>query len=291
MCLRLGLLLPIAALLLASCGNDADESPVSSVPGPAPEAGTAVPNTSAPVASSRAPETSTSEPAGDGALADITALFAAVPNDPAYLSRVFAVELNAATAAAGATRPPLGAAIDDPASDAWIRAFAGPNAPRPQISLAFGSAPLELDVWRTQFGFSLFETSASATFVARDTSKYWRPTQLLSLYLVDVDAATIDAAVRSDPIWSGDLVDKQAGGTPYYFWTADEIANMERASPPRTAGVGGTMAVLDHVVIRAHDEDESSPRSPSPTATRSPTGATSPHCWRRSSRTPRTTSR
>ena len=62
-------------------------------------------------------------------------------------------------------------------------------------------------------GFSVLETTASAWFT-EPFSGLSRPGKQLAVYDVDVDPATIDAAVRSDPVWSPDLVDKQAGVTP-----------------------------------------------------------------------------
>jgi hypothetical protein len=78
----------------------------------------------------------------------------------------------------------------------------------------------------------------------------------LTVYDVDVDVATIDAAVRSDPEWSPDLVDKRAGGVPYYFWTADGAQDLSRATASRPLGVGGTLAVADGLVLRAVSERE-----------------------------------
>ena len=267
---RIAVLVSTVGLLLGSCGMDADESPSSANTGVgaatdgATDAATdattvlSVAPTSAPAAtvpSGGAAGTTPPNAAAEGAVAGITALFAAVPNDPAYLGQVTAVDWDAATAAVGATRPAPGAAIDDPATEAWLRAFAGP-APLRLHDVSFEGGTMDVDAWRRELGFSLFETSASATFLELDTGSTWRPLKRLSLFGVDVDAATIDAAVRSDPIWSGDLVDKQAGGTPYYFWTADGTQNLERASVVRPTGVGGTMAVLDDVVIRARVEEE-----------------------------------
>jgi hypothetical protein len=233
----------VGAVMVTGCETGPDE--VSSPVAPASTTASTTPDTTVPAV------------AADRAVPVFAALFSAVPNDPAYLGDVAVSDLDAATAAAGTTRPEPGAPIDGPATETWLSdVFVDRAGPQPQDAAGFESSPADFEAWRSELGFSLVDTSASAMFTEPLTSGASEPPKRLLVYDVDVDTQTIDDAVRSDPVWSTHLVDKQAGGTPYYFWTEDDTPNWERATPVRTLGQAGTMAVVDGLVIRALFEDQ-----------------------------------
>ena len=59
----------------------------------------------------------------------------------------------------------------------------------------------------------------------------------------DFDAAAIDAAVRSDPIWSGLLRTAEHRGVTYYAWGGDFETDLTRVTTVRPLGRGGRLAL------------------------------------------------
>jgi hypothetical protein len=97
-------------------------------------------------------------------------------------------------------------------------------------------------------------------FDACSVRSYAESTQLprLNVYRVTDDVADIDAAVRSDPNWSGLLVDDRHAGTDFYNW-GDEIDFDLGRTAGRQIPRGGQMAVLagdaGQVVVRTDDSE------------------------------------
>ena len=61
----------------------------------------------------------------------------------------------------------------------------------------------------------------------------------------DFDAAAIDAAVRSDPIWSSLLSTAEHRGVTYYAWGDDFEVDTSRVTPVRPVGRGGRLGLDD----------------------------------------------
>lgn len=61
----------------------------------------------------------------------------------------------------------------------------------------------------------------------------------------DFDAATIDAAVRSDPIWSDLLTTTEHAGVAYFVWGNDFEVDTSRVTPVRPVGRGGRLGLDD----------------------------------------------
>lgn len=99
-----------------------------------------------------------------------------------------------------------------------------------------------------EFGYSVCDITASLVVVDNER---WPVVMELA-----TSADSIDAAVRSDPVWSDELRDEESGGFAYYAWGRSGEPNMDRRSFGRTLGRGGQLLADGSVVVRSVFEDE-----------------------------------
>ncbi len=164
-------------------------------------------------------------------------LLAQIPDRDSSLELLLAV--NFERAAAGLDLPDR---TTDPEN--WYRALSlDPDGPFAR-SLVI-STP-QIDQWRAEVGFSVPDELGEARVQDRDGS--------LDLHLVDVDAAAIDRAVRTEPVWSDVLIDAEVAGIPYYTWGEVDMSIATQTATHEWVE-GGYMAVSDHVVLRTMNED------------------------------------
>lgn len=212
-------------VVVAACGSGENGADVA-----VSRAATAPPQTTVPVAS-----TTTPLPDAD---AVFDTLLARVPDSDGSLEMVMAINFERV-----AEIFDMPDRTTDPEN--WVGALSSdPDGPR-MHSLLIGSR--NVDEWRAEVGFSTPDELGEATI------RYGYDT--LDLHLVDVDAAAIDQAVRTDPVWSDVLIDAEVAGMPYYAWSEVDRSERSRSTATHDSALGGFMAVADHVVVRTLVED------------------------------------
>ena len=101
--------------------------------------------------------------------------------------------------------------------------------------------------WRTSFGFTACDFTALAQIhYSSDLGSS------VSVMRHTVDNDTVEQAVRSDPDWSDELVERGDGDSAYYWWGENGFGQF---TPARRLGRGGALANNDGLAVRV-DLDE-----------------------------------
>jgi hypothetical protein len=101
-------------------------------------------------------------------------------------------------------------------------------------------APDEVEAFRDAFGVDLGQVDAS--IIAGP------PPEVREAYLGRFDPPAVEAAVRSDPDWSGRLDVLGDGEAAFYSWGPD-ASILSSPGPGRPLGVGGNLFVTDHEAL------------------------------------------
>lgn len=233
------LFLPLS--LLAACGDDDGTETTRTT-----AAATTGPATSA--ATTTAPEVG--ESGGEWA-----GLLASIPDAADTATSVIINDYAAARQLVGVAAPSY-EAPEDEVIEYLLALQMGPVADDstypvtrfPRMGIAdssFGTREaIEVEAWRTAFGVSVLDVDR--TVVAGE------PPAELTLWQGAITPETVEAAVTSDPEWSGDLRTVGHGDESYYAWGEDPPASdVERIGPARHLGRGGCLYVTDALALRA----------------------------------------
>lgn len=141
----------------------------------------------------------------------------------------------------GAPRPD--ASADDAAQDSyWDAAMEG----RPSGGLLPLSSLSTADL-RAELGFGPAQIERVLTM---DATGATRPgLQRIDILEGTFDPVVIEAALRSDPLWSPGLTEMSHAGVRYFAWGGDGSLDVTKRSPVRPLGVGGRLVVLDKRVL------------------------------------------
>ena len=131
---------------------------------------------------------------------------------------------------------PPGVDADDAEIDRWYREIERASRLWP---VAFGGRHSEIGAWRDEVGFSILDVDAAVEAgVAPDEARAY----------LGVDSTLVDAAVRADPGWSGELERRQRRAGMLYDW--GETADPARAGASRLFGEAGRLLVDGDVAVR-----------------------------------------
>ena len=170
---------------------------------------------------------------GDKGTADggwIVGLLGRIPDIEAAGHEVEMVDL-AAAAAAGVEAPPVGAPADE---------VAGYLLDLPRDALLpelLRQAATAVDEVRAELGIDPATVQAAVTAGS--------PPEQLVVLKGSFDAAAVEAAVGSEPVWSPLLATAEHAGVSYYTWGEDFASVPERVTAARPLGQGGRLALDD----------------------------------------------
>ena len=240
------------ALLLAACAGDADNTAGQTTSSPAAEASSGTDATvddRAPADTAddgRSTNDSTDDPSpGTADSGPLASMLDRVSDRAVNRREVLVTDYEGALAAAGLEWPET----DDRDELGEVLAALTFRSEPPILATgaAFESRPIDVDEWRTQFGFSIADTRSDLfTGEAPGT---------LKIFETDRSVAEIEDAIRSDPVWSGELNEVVVGDDTMFTWGDDPLElRQDRISAPRQLGRGGALAVLDDgTVVRSVD--------------------------------------
>jgi hypothetical protein len=176
-----------------------------------------------------------------------------IPAGEETLAYVMLNDFAAARELAGVTVPGADA-TDDQLKEYLLALSTGPvsdpdtvpvtRSPAMAASIdTFGQGLPILDEWRTQLGITVLDVDRSAL-------AGYPPNELI-VWEGDIDPDRVEAAVTSDPDWSGDLETIETAGGSYYLWGGDPIrVDTSRTSTVRPLGRGGCLHASDGVALR-----------------------------------------
>jgi len=161
----------------------------------------------------------------------IVDLLARVPEGAHRAADVTVVDLTAAAAAAGISVPDPGASEDE-----IVDYLAG--LPRDALIPDLLRDPFpDFDALTRELGIDPALVTAAITAGT--------PPETYQVLQGDFDAAAIDRAVRTDPVWADLLTAAEYEGVPYFAWGDDFAVDVGRVTPARRLGRGGRLAVDD----------------------------------------------
>jgi hypothetical protein len=217
-----GVAVLLAVLVLAACGGGTGEQPTRPVEETAAEDGTDAEEAieqDGEVAPDEEPETAESE----GEAGRWVSVLATVPDDASTRALVV---------------------VNDHAAAARAREIVPRDEPIVAGSSFSGAlSPDDADEWRVSFGFDVGQVELDL--------EAGLPPERYEVLQGRFDPDAVDDAVRSDPVWADELETAEHLGVTYYRWGEDRSQDLARSSPTRPIGVGGRLALVDDVIMRA----------------------------------------
>jgi len=228
-----GVLLALVLLATGAC-TAGDEASPSTIPETTTTAAGPTSSTAAEAVTTTPVEpTTTSTGAGGNGAVDntgwISGLLDRIPDSGASGHYVELVDLAAAATAAGVQVPPAGA--EESAVRDYLLALPGDVLVPELLQRAAASA----DAIRVELGIDPVTIQRAATA--------GEPPERYLVLLGDFDGTAIDAAVRSEPVWSDLLTTAEHAGVPYYTWGEDFASILDRVTPARPLGRGNRLAL------------------------------------------------
>jgi len=226
-------LLALVLLATGACTAGDDASPSTSPETTTTAAGATSSTAAEPVTTTAVEPTTTSTTAGDdGGVVDagwIIDLLDRLPDTGAGGHHVELVDLAAAAEAAGVQIPPTGA--EESAVRDFLLALPGDALVPELLQRAAASA----DAIRAELGIDPIAIQRAATA--------GEPPERYLVLQGDFDGNAIDAAVRSEPVWSDLLTTAEHAGVSYYTWGEDFTSMLDRVTAARPLGRGNRLAL------------------------------------------------
>jgi hypothetical protein len=228
-----GVLLALVLLAAGACTAGDDASPSTS-PETTTTAAGATSSTAAEAVTTTAvePTTTSTGATDDGEATEggwIVGLLDRIPDTGTTGRYVELLNLAAAAEAAGVQIPPAGAEASE-ARD-YLLALPG-DVVAPEL---LQRAAASTDAIRAELGID--------PVTIRQAVTAGEPPERYLVLQGDFDGSAIDAAVRSEPVWSDLLTTAEHAGVPYYTWGEDFASMLDRVTAARPLGRGNRLAL------------------------------------------------